>query len=177
MKRIMALALVSLGLSAGPLQAEDHTGWSVGLAGVFGKYKRDDRIINDNAMGIRAFAEYRVNPWLGVEASYLNSGRYADRTPNGTARQRFDGFSGGLVGYAPLDLDGLELYGKAGYFTLNQDLSLGNEFASRRTTGLTLGAGGRLAITERVGVRLEYDWYGVKDGELWNTAIGVDYRF
>jgi opacity protein-like surface antigen len=177
MKRIMTLALVSLSLSAGTLQAEEQTGWTVGLAGVFGKYKRDDRIINDNAVGVRAFAEYRLNSWLGFDASYLNSGRYADRTPDGTARQRFDGFTGGLLGYLPLDLEGIDLYGKAGYFTLNQDLSLGDEFASRRTTGLTLGAGGRVALTERIGVRLEYDWFGVKNGDLWNTAIGVDYRF
>lgn len=177
MKRIMALAVASLALGTGAVQAEEHTGWTVGISGVFGKYKRNDGIIDDNAVGIRAFAEYRINSLLAAEASYLNSGRYSDRTPNGTARQTFDGFIASLVGYAPLGLDGIDLFGKAGYFTLNQDLSLGGEFASRRTTGLALGAGGRVALTDNIGVRLEFDWFGVKSADLWNTAIGVDYRF
>jgi len=178
MKRFPELLIVAFAVTSfGAHAADGDSPWRVGIAGTFTEYSFDDKSIDDNAVGVRVIAEYRINEYLGLGATFLNTGKVKDRTPAGRASITLEGFTAGVLGYVPLPGDEIELFGKVGYFSLDQDLRVADTFQSRRTNGLTLGAGGRVSMTDRIGVRLELDWFDTKNSDFKLVSVGVDYQF
>lgn len=157
-------------------------GWSVGAAALFGQYKLDSGGIDDNAMGFKASAEYRLNSHFGVEGSFLNTSDFSgDTTPGiegGEARLTARGFGLDLVAYLPYAPQAVQAFGKVGYYRLKQDLEVdGESFGNSVAKGFSLGAGVDLEVADQWAVRLAGDWYKLDDADFWTVGLGLRYRF
>lgn len=184
MKRVLTLAIIGLA-AATTAQADDHyRGWSIGAAAVFSDYQLDNKAIDDSAIGVKLSGQYRFNRYLGIEGAYLNSGEFKEEVAEGSgafdsdAELTVDGFSLSLVGYLPLPSENIDVFAKLGYFDVDQELEVGDAMETRGADGLTFGAGTRISMSERFGIRAELDWYELDDGaDFWTVNLGVDYRF
>ena len=184
--RAAGLALLLAGPAA-PAAADDFATWYAGGALVFANLQFDDGLIDDDAAGGKLVLGYRFNRWFGLEGSWLQTADFEDdqlpAEPGGDAEVGIDGFTLSAVAYAPIDSEDVAFYGKAGFYTLDQDLNVTDADgettakATRSIDGLTLGAGLRVKLAERVDLRAEGDWYSLDGADLWALSLGVDYRF
>jgi len=181
MKR--CLTAIVLGLAAtSALAAEDETFWNAGISAVFGDYQFDDNNLDDSSTGFKLYTGYRFSQLFGVEGAYHNFGDFEEDldppNPGGDAKAELDGFSvTGLV-FAPLAIEDLEVYGKAGYYFFDQEVVVDDSVVgSNSPSGLILGAGSRFAIGDRFAVRAGADWFDIDDGDLWSLNMGFEYLF
>lgn len=183
MKRItMAAALILVTFAA---SAEDGAQFSVGVAAAFSDYKGDSSFpVNDSGVGLQLYGGVKINKWLGVEGGYYNSGTFdTDLDPSaddGDVEIAFSGFNLSAVGYVPIG--DIELFGKVGAYDYDIDL---NSLVGSTTingslghaTGLALGAGAIVNVSDNIGIRTVFDWWDVDNADLWALSLGVDYRF
>jgi outer membrane protein OmpA-like peptidoglycan-associated protein len=178
------LTAIVLGLTAtSAIAADDKTGWNIGVAAAFGEYKFDSNQLDDSSAGFKLFAGYRFNQWLGVEGAYHNFGDFEeDTTPavtGGDAIVQIDGLSLAGLFFLPLGGEDFELYGKAGFYSFNQDAFRDAPplSDSNSSDGLHLGAGARFFISDQFAVRSEGDWFNIDNGDLWSLNLGFEYQF
>jgi OOP family OmpA-OmpF porin len=182
-----ACTAAALALLATPaLAADDATTWYAGGAVVLANLQFDDDTLDDDAVGGRVSLGYRFNRWFAVEGSWLQTADFEDdqlpAAAGGEIELGIDGFSFAAVGYAPLPWDAIDLYGKAGLYVFDQELTVAGasgpgDTVSRRIDGLTVGAGLRTRITDRLDLRAEGEWFDLDGADLWMLSLGVDYRF
>jgi OOP family OmpA-OmpF porin len=182
-----ACTAAALALLATPaLAADDATTWYAGGAVVLANLQFDDDTLDDDAVGGRVSIGYRFNRWFAVEGSWLQTADFEDDpTPaaaGGDLELGLDGFVVGAVGYVPLPGDAVDLYGKAGLYVFDQDLTVAGtsgpgESSSRRIDGLTAGVGVRTRLADRIDLRAEGEWFDLDGADLWMVSLGVDYRF
>lgn len=180
MKRISVIALLglfSLSAQAGPADP----GWLVGISGMFTKYKIDGADFDDEAVGGKLSVQYRINKYIGIEGSWLDSGKFRvdsdPANPGGNVGVDLEGMSIYAVGYLPFGSEDLQLYGKGGIYQVDQNLDTDTGSSSRNASGLTFGAGTQIAVSSNVSLRLEGDWFDLDGGEFWAVSLGVNYHF
>ncbi len=181
MKRT-AIAAVLL-LVAFSVQADDEASqWRIGASTSFGDFERDDGLISDSAVGFKFNAQYKFNNWFGIEGAYYTSTDFSqDLTPNdpgGNTDQSFKGLTLHAIGYIPLGGEDFDLFVKAGYFDF--DIEVAQEGITTQTgsdSGLAVGAGMAIHVSDQLGVRTEIDWYDAEQASLWAVSLGVEYRF
>ena len=180
MKRTAGIALLglcSLSAQAGPADP----GWLVGISGMLTSYEIDGSVFDDEAVGAKLSVQYRFNKYFGIEGSWLESGNFSEDTdpanPGGKVDVDLDGTTIYAIGYLPFATDDLQLYGKAGFYNLNQSIDTDTGSRSRGADGLTFGAGTQIAVSSKVSLRLEGDWFDLDDGDFWAVSLGVNYHF
>jgi outer membrane protein OmpA-like peptidoglycan-associated protein len=181
MKRFLTAVLIGLAATSATA-AEDDTFWNVGAAASFSQYSFDDDTLDDNSVGLQLFVGYRFNKWFGLEGAYHNTGTFSDDidppNPGGDVDVSLDGISGSALVFAPTLAEGVDLYGKVGYYAFDQDLVIDDAVSQNNSPdGLLLGAGARLMVSEQFAVRAEYEWYDIDDGDLWALNLGFEYLF
>lgn len=119
---------------------------------------------DDNAW--KLFAGYRFNPYISLEAAYIDFGGPSDRFETGGSS---GDYSAELSGFAPyvigtLPLGPVELFGKIGYYFYDVDLNVdlddvgGNVFhSSKSDEDLLYGAGVGMTFFDHLHARLEYE--------------------
>jgi len=185
-----ALALAAFAAATGAQAQDNESGFYAG-AGVgtfdvqiddvddvtteFERYDSDDT-------AWKAFAGWRMNPYLGFELAYVNLGSPDDEIlPDVRLTTETDGFAPYVVGTLPLG-DWFELFAKAGYYWYDTEARLttpaGTTRASESNETFTWSAGAGLNVFERVNLRLEYEQFDFDEADdasaLWLTA---GYRF
>lgn len=195
MKRItLAAALVLVALAAPAQEAQEpaasQTGFRVGAAAAFTDYKGDPSFpIEDSGLGVQFYAQAQLNKWFAVELGYFNSGGFEqDLDPgesDGPVEIRFGGFNVSALWYLPLFEDSdtdLDLFLKAGAYDLDIDIEVieGNSKipgSLGHSTGVLLGAGFVLNVSDNIGIRAAFDWYDVNNADLWALGLGAEYQF
>ena len=81
-----------------------------------------------------------------------------------------------------LSADDIDLYGKLGgyNFTVEIEQTIGNSNVPGslgRSSGLTVGAGALINISDNWGVRTEFDYFDIENADLWTLGMGLEYRF
>jgi len=117
----------------------------------------------DNAWKI--FVGYRFNPYIGVEAAYIDFGQASDgfdaSGTHGNFEANISGFAPYLVGTLPLGP--VELFAKVGYYFYDIDLSVdldapGPDFdSSSSENDFLYGVGLGFTLAERLHLRAEYE--------------------
>jgi len=188
MKRItMAAALVLLAFAANAANGadDDSMQFRVGMAASFSDYKGDSSFpVNDSGVGLQIYGQAQVNKWFGVEAGYYNSGGFeTDLAPTedgGDTELSFSGFNLAAVGIIPIGE--IDLFAKVGMFDYDIDANIQLDSSTLpgslgHATGLALGAGAVVNVSERIGIRTVFDWYDIDNADLWALSLGVDLRF
>lgn len=180
MKRpVLAATLLLL---AGTAHADGEPGWLAGLAASFGSVDTFDDTIDDSSLGAKLTGQYRFNGWFGVEGAFVTTGDFGENTApltgSGFAEVAASGFSFSGILYIPIPLPDAEIYTRAGFFDFDVDATLDDALvANGSEDGLNLGAGLVINISERFGIRAEFDWYDTESFDYWAANIGGIYRF
>lgn len=188
MKQVLlagALALASWAAQAAP----DVPGWRIGAAATFADFdwtSDSSELISDSTAGVKLYTQYQFNPWFAIEGAYHNTGEFGDDVAgsddpnlgNGHYELSFSGFSAAAIGYLPLPSDEIQFFGKLGYFDFDDELSLEDNVISNGSEyGVMAGIGANMQITDRFGLRLDYDWFDIDVGDLWAINMGIEYHF
>lgn len=173
---------LNLPAQAAPGNQSDHEGWQIGAGALYGDYQLDGGALDDSAVGFKAWGQYRFNKYLGLEVAFLSTGNFnEDITPSeagGSATISAQGFSMDVLGYLPFSPDAVQMFGKVGYYRLDQDLDFeGVVNNTRSANGFTAGAGADIALVSHVTLRIEGDWYNLESAQFWTAGLGVSYHF
>ncbi len=187
------------GASASPLGIRPYVGGALGLTHDRGDYAEPgDTVLQADrqAFAGKIYAGIR-SKYVGVEVAYLRIGStgITGRTANGDpfdGRSAHDAVPISLVGFLPLG-EHWELNARVG-FVVNATYETGGTCirysrsgASRRyrcsETPIALGAGVRYAVGQHWGLRLDVDYFELRDSasaprsDLGTVTLGIDYRF
>lgn len=180
MKRITGIALLglfSLSAQAGPADP----GWLVGISGMLTSYDIDGTNFDDDAVGGKLSVQYRINKYIGIEGSWLESGNFSadlePTSPGGGTDVDVGGMSIHAIAYLPFGSEDIQLYGKGGIYDVNQNLDTDTGSSSRSANGMTFGAGTQIAVSSNFSLRLEGDWFDLDGGDFWTVSLGVNYHF
>ena len=176
-KALLAATVIGTGALAlaSDLSAQENpTGFYVG--GGFGRFNLDidnldeagdavERIVESDDNAWKIFGGYRVNPYLAVEAAYVDLGRPSDRfeTSGSDGNYRVDiaGFSPSVLGIIPVGP--VELFGKLGYYFYDVDVRVDLDdpgpavSSSHSDSNFTYGGGVGITLAERLNLRVEYE--------------------
>ena len=120
--------------------------------------------LNDTSW--KAFVGVRPVNWIGGELDYFDLGTQTNSYVGGSSQQRGDAFAGFAVGYLPLPLPWLDVYGKLGVsrWDLHRDVSgvppPGLFSFSTSGTDFSWGAGVQVHYNN-FGGRLEYEGFDI----------------
>lgn len=129
----------------------------------------------------KAFAGWRMNPYLAFELAYVNLGSPDDEIlPDTRLTVETDGFAPYVVGTIPIGW--FELFAKAGYYWYDIEARVSSPFGVARDkdsgSTFTWSAGAGVNVFERVNIRLEYEQFDFDESDdakaLWLTGA---YRF
>lgn len=130
----------------------------------------------------KLFGGIRLSPNFAIEASYFDYGKFEANGDSGGSPFTISGdataFGIAAVGIVPLG-ERFSLFGKAGF--LNTELDLfgagpGGVFAeSESDTGLHIGLGALFNVTDKIGIRAE--WERNDEAEIDMISVGVQVRF
>lgn len=194
-KFISALALASVAILPGIAQsAPVQNNPSGPYAGVgWGQFNLDIHNLNDvgtatsnivksNDNAWKAFAGWRLNPYLAFEAAYIDFGRSGDRFTangaNGNYNVDLSGFAPYIVGSLPLGP--VELFAKAGsyFYDVKMQVDFDNPGpdvnSSHTRNDFLYGGGVGVTIADHVTLRAEYETVKIKNAQssdaFWLTA-------
>jgi hypothetical protein len=169
------LLLIVLALGAGVAQADN--GMLYVGAGVSNDNLKDITATNSNlnSTNWKVWAGMRPISVFAVEADYIDLGSQSVTSPNflsgsSSTHLNYKAFTGYAVGYLPIPLPYLDVFGKAGLARWtasggNTAISPGgNQFFSLSDNGTQFawGAGGQLHIGN-LGGRLEYESFSIRN--------------
>lgn len=168
-----ALSLCSLSVLAAP--ADNPSGFYVGAG--WGRFNLNLRGLDDvdNAVSAvfhkkddawKIFGGYRFNPYLGVEAAYIDFGKPRDRFDasgsSGDYRVHLSGFAPYVIGTLPLGP--VELFGKVGYYFYDNNITADFDQplqprvdSTHSRTDFLYGGGVGTTFFDHLHVRAEYE--------------------
>jgi OOP family OmpA-OmpF porin len=182
LRTMTAGALLALAVTAAGA-ADNSSGFYIG-AGVGNSRAQDwcgpyiDTIVvscDNNRIGYKLFGGYQLNDFLGLEAAYVDFGKFSSQLViSGIPVSDAIRVRGGTL-QAVLSLpivQGFTLFAKGGgiYWDVKSDTTIGGVPANRSGTGFdaALGAGAQYFLTRDFAVRAEWEYYP----NLGNQDIG-----
>jgi opacity protein-like surface antigen len=174
MKKSLVPVLLIAPLLYGTATAADNGVYIGAALGQSEQALRESSInLKDQALGFKAFVGVRPIDLLAVELNYIDFGSASNAGAEADTR------AGALflVGYLPLPLPLLDVYGKAGAAAWKIDASNPVVSLSESDSSFAWGAGAALHFGS-FGVRLEYEKFnssGNRNLEL--LSLGVTYTF
>lgn len=169
-----ALALAVL-LPFAPARAADngfYVGASIGRSNV----KAGDVGFSAHDTGWKVTAGLRPIDLLGAEVSYVDFG--TPKRDIGAVRVDSDTKGAAAFGllYLPLPIPLVDVYAKAGFARLDQDITSSSFRLSRKHTDFAYGAGAQ-AHWGSLAVRAEYERFETEQGKPNLLSLGVTWTF
>jgi opacity protein-like surface antigen len=179
------LLAISLVLAAGTAQADDDE--IVGLyagAGIM-RAKMEDVFHTDFTLSNTAwklYAGFRPPGFpLGIDVDYVDLGNAAAGTFLGPAHADAKAFAAYAVGYLPIPVPNIDVYGKAGLARWQFDGSApdaGLFSVSQNGTDFAWGVGGQVHFLGRFAARIEYEHFNVREADdVQLYTLGLSYTF
>ena len=189
LKHVMYAAVISAGVASAAYSQEQTETSGFYLGGGVGQFNAKIHNANDvtntvdnwsdDTTAYKIFAGYRLNPYLGFEADYINLGKgSATSVPGNNLENKVDGFAPYVVGTVPIGRF-FEVYGRAGYYFYNANRTftdaLDNSVKFKEDSDSFVWGGGVGAnIGEKFNIRAEYERYDIKSMDhsdaLWLNA-------
>ena len=130
----------------------------------------------DNPFGWRLLAGYDFNANFGIEGSYINSGEAEDDVAGEPVEAELSAFTVSAVGIIPVS-DAVQLFGKIGFYSGEQEVTVFDITLDEDEDGLTAGAGIRFGVSDSFVIRGDFDWFDTDLDTLWSLGIGFQYYF
>jgi opacity protein-like surface antigen len=180
MRRLLLAS--TLALSAGAAHADDLLGLYAG-AGISRANMEDVFHTNFNFSNTSWKLYAGMKPIgfpIGVDVDYIDLGSQDAGTFQGPAHASSKAFAAYAVGYLPIPVPNIDVYGKGGLARWQFD---GHDFPSQNLfsvsengTTFAWGVGGQVHFLDRFAVRLEYEHYNVREADnVQIYSLGVSY--
>jgi opacity protein-like surface antigen len=171
----------TLALFAGAAQADDLLGLYAGVG--ITRTKAEDIFHTDfdlSNTSWKVYAGFRPLGFpLGIDVDYVDLGSAASETFKGVAHADAKAFAAYAVGYLPIPVPNIDVYGKAGLarWQFNGNISQPSLFSvSDNGTDFAWGVGGQVHFLERFAVRIEYEHFNIRDADdVQLYSLGVSY--
>ena len=127
--------------------------------------------------GLKIFGGYQATESVGIEVSFVDFGEFTATGSGGTATIEVSGFSVVGTGTVPVT-ERFGLFGKVGLLRWDGEArASGGSLAEDDGTELTYGLGAKMKVTERVGVRVEWERFSDNEDALSLLSGGVVLSF
>jgi opacity protein-like surface antigen len=171
----------TLALFAGAAQADDLLGLYAG-AGIM-RAKAEDVFHTDFTLSNTSWKIYAgLRPTgfpLGIDVDYVDLGSSTAGTFLGPAHADAKAFAAYAVGYLPIPVPDIDVYGKAGLarWQFNGGVTQPGLFSiSQNGTDFAWGVGGQVHFLDRFAVRIEYEHFNVHEADdVQLYSLGVSY--
>lgn len=192
---IFLTLVTGAGFAQGGSASENDRGWYLG--GGLGQFNVEidgldgiDEAINDldaDDMSWKLFGGYRINPYISVEAAYVNFGEPGDDFSSGGSSGDYDlqlsGFAPFVVGTFPIGP--VELSARLGYYfydlEVDADLDdLGGDVFQTDDSGedVAYGVGVGMTFLQRLHTKLEYETVDIDGTDDANAFwLSASWRF
>lgn len=131
---------------------------------------------DDSPMGWRIHGGYDFNENFAVEGSYIQTGDAEDVILGENVEVQLSAFTFSVLGLLPMS-DDVELFGKLGFYTGEQEITVQGITFDEDDDGLTVGAGVRFNMSDTFALRGDFDWFDTDIDTVWSLGIGFNYRF
>jgi len=171
----------TLALFAGAAQADDllglYAGAGITRAKVEDVFHTDFNISNTSW---KIYAGFRPAGFpLGIDVDYMDLGSGAAGTFEGIAHADAKAFAAYAVGYLPIPVPNIDVYGKAGLarWQFNGNVTQPGLFSvSDNGTDFAWGVGLQVHFLERFAARVEYEHFNIRDADdVQLYSLGVSY--
>ena len=116
---------------------------------------------------------------FGVDVDYMDLGSADSQTFQGPAHADTKAFAAYAVGYVPIPVPDIDVYGKAGLARWSFDGSLPRQGLlglSENGTDFAWGVGGQVHFLGRFAVRIEYEHFNIREADdVQLYSLGVSY--
>jgi outer membrane immunogenic protein len=181
MRRLLPLPVIALALAAGVARADDLLYVGAGLT------RNDVKDIASTASDFnttswKVLAGFRPISLFAVEADYINLGSQTTSFSDSTAHLEYKAFAGYAVGFAPLPIPYVDVFGKIGlarWSSSGSNVSLPGNFFSLSDNGTEFAWGiGAQVHFGSLGARLEYESFNIPNTNGANVfSLDVMYSF
>jgi OOP family OmpA-OmpF porin len=130
-------------------------------------------IVDGDGNAWKAFAGWRMNPYLSFEAAYIDfgvtEGQFSGSGSHGNYQVDISGFAPYVVGTLPLGA--FELFAKAGYYYYDVKLSVDLDSpgpgvdSSHTRSNFLYGAGAGVTLAEHLNIRAEYETVKIENAD------------
>lgn len=173
----------TLALAAGAAHADDLLGLYAGVGAT--RAKMEDVFHTNFTLSNTSWKIYGgFRPLgfpLGVEAEYVDLGSADGYTYNGPAHATSKAFAAFAMGYLPIPVPDIDVYGKAGVarWQFNGDLPYQGLYGlSDNGADFAWGAGAQFHFLGGFAARIEYEHYNVREADdVQLYSVGVSYTF
>lgn len=188
-KIVLMMALAAIALASTALAADKtgfYLGGGIGWSNIEVKGEvpdLGDLDFNEDDLGYKFFAGYRILPFLAIEGGYVDFGNPSATFGSGDTTLdteiKLDGWDLYGVGILPLGI--FDVYAKVGYFWWDSEVraALGGESDRDSDSGsdLAYGIGGALWLGQ-LSLRLEVEMFDVAEADaVYMITGGVAYTF
>ncbi len=172
--RLILVSIFCLALSSAAVAEGFYAGAGLGIV----KIEDEDQGISfeDSPLGWRLIAGFDVNDNFAVEGSYINSGTAEDTIEGEKVEVELSAFVISFVGLMPVS-DAAQLFGKLGYYSGEEEVSVLGFTLDEDADGFTAGAGVRFTMDNNFTIRGDFDWYDTDLDTLWSIGIGFQFSF
>lgn len=175
MIRKISLIILGLAFATTSAMAEGfYGGAGIGLTQI--EEEEDGVSFDDSPFGWRILAGYDFNENFAVEGSYVNSGEAEDTLFGEDIEVEMTAFTFSVVGLLPVS-DAMSLFGKLGYYSGEQEITVDGFTLDEDEDGFAAGAGVRFNTSDNFAIRGEFDWFDTELDEVWSIGVGFQYFF
>ncbi|MFT5789319.1 MAG: outer membrane immunogenic protein [Shewanella sp.] len=184
MKKLSIVALAVLGLATSNVASAETDRVGAYVGGQIGAFSADVEGDSESGQSYGAYGGYNFNEWFGLEGTLYVTNDFAD-----TEYASINAASFSVAPKFTLVLnDTFSLYGKVGVASVAVVVDSAFRNIDYSGFGLTVGAGVNAAITDKLNIRLGYDFtsadldsddFGADDVDmdLSNVTLGMHYQF
>ncbi|QQX79934.1 porin family protein [Shewanella sp. KX20019] len=184
MNRIAIVAMMVCGLTASSVASAETDRVGAYVGGQIGAFSADIEDLSESGQSYGLYGGYNFNEWFGIEAALYGTNDFLEE----------DGISvnAGSFSAAPkftwVINDTFSVYGKVGLASAALVFESGSEELDFSGIGVIAGAGVNAALTEKLTIRLGYDFTSAAletddydlddfDAEYANVTLGIHYQF
>ncbi len=173
-KKLFWVPLMFLFAATGALAEGFYAGAGLGLTQI----EDEDQGVSfeDNPLGWRLLAGYELNENFALEGSYVNSGTAEDTVLGENVEVELSAFTFSAVGLLPVS-DMVKVFGKLGFYSGEQEITVQGITLDDDEDGLTVGAGLRFDAGNNFVIRGDFDWFDTDLDTLWSVGVGFQYYF
>ena len=162
--RKLLLPLLLLAFGAGAARADDLLYLGAGITR--NSVKDIAQTASDfNTTSWKVLAGFRPISWFAAEADYIDLGSETTSFTNANAHLQYKAFTGYAVGFVPLPVPFVDVFGKVGlarWSSSGSNVALPGNFFSLSDSGTEFAWGiGAQAHMGSLGVRLEYESFSI----------------
>ena len=131
---------------------------------------------DDSPMGWRIHGGYDFNENFAIEGSYIQTGDAEDEILAENVEVQLSAFTFSVLGLLPIS-DQAQVFGKLGFYTGEQEVTVQGITLDEDDDGLALGAGVRVMMSDSFALRGDFDWFDTDIDTVWSLGVGFNYYF